>query len=165
MKHLFQSSFGLQFELDEVVSELLRFMKTDAESSYKIIIGSDSALLRNNEADFVMAVVIHRVGRGGRYFWRRIHLEKFFTLRDRIVREVVLSLDLAKLVLEKLQEAQKAGDAALPQWTFEIHADVGERGDTRAVIQEVVGMIRAHNFEARIKPESFAASNVADRYV
>jgi len=33
------------------------------------------------------------------------------------------------------------------------------------MIQEVVGMIRANNFEARTKPESYAASNVADRHV
>jgi len=29
----------------------------------------------------------------------------------------------------------------------------------------VVGMIRANNFEARTKPESYAASNVADRHI
>ncbi len=165
MEHRFHSSVGLELGVDQVVEELLGFMRADNECQYKVIIGTDSALLRNNEADFVMAVVIHRIGRGGRYFWRRIHLEKFFTLRDRMIREVLLSLDLAKLVLARLQAEQKSSPDTLPQWTFEIHADVGERGDTRAVIQEVVGMIRAHNFEARIKPESFAASNVADRYV
>lgn len=166
MDHQFNSSFGLQLSVDEVIHEVIRFMEGDRESTYKIIIGTDSALLRNNEADFVMAVVIHRAGRGGRYFWRRIKLDKFFTLRDRIIREVLLSLDLAKLVLEKLGEFEKAAvHKNLPRWSFEIHADVGENGDTKAIIQEVVGMIRAHNFEARIKPESYAASSVADKHV
>ena len=50
-------------------------------------------------------------------------------------------------------------------WDFEIHADVGEHGATSVLIQEVVGMIRASNFEARTKPESYAASKVADRHV
>lgn len=163
MENHFHSSFGASLSLDRVIGEVLGFMEGDAMSSYKIIIGTDSALLRNNEADFVMAVVVHRIGKGGRYFWRRIKLDKFFTLRDRIIREVLLSLDLAKAVLEKLHAAENEG--RLPQWSFEIHADVGENGNTRAIIQEVVGMIRAHNFEPRIKPESYAASNVADRYV
>jgi predicted RNase H-related nuclease YkuK (DUF458 family) len=33
------------------------------------------------------------------------------------------------------------------------------------MIQEVVAMIRASNFQAKTKPESYAASNVADRHV
>jgi uncharacterized protein len=108
----------------------------------------------------VSAIVVHRVGNGGRYFWRRFELGKFHTLRDRIIREVVISLDLGKAVLEELKKTEGA-----PEWSFEIHADVGEHGETKAVIQEVVGMIRAYNFEAITKPGSYAASNVADRHV
>jgi len=33
------------------------------------------------------------------------------------------------------------------------------------MMQEVIGMVRAYNFEARTKPESYAASKVADRHV
>lgn len=165
MDQKFNSSFGITLSVDQVIDEVARFMRDDAQSTYKIIIGTDSALLRNNEADFVMAVVIHRIGKGGRYFWRRIKLDKFFTLRDRIIREVLLSLDLAKLVLEKLVNVEKNEANTLPRWSFEIHADVGENGSTKVIIQEVVGMIRAHNFEARIKPESYAASSVADKHV
>ena len=54
--------------------------------------------------------------------------------------------------------------ARAKNYDFEIHADIGENGETKAMIQEVVGMIRAHNFEAKTKPESYAASKVADRY-
>jgi len=45
-----------------------------------------------------------------------------------------------------------------------IHADVGEQGKTKDMIKEVTGFIRGNGFEPCIKPESFAASNVADRY-
>ena len=45
-----------------------------------------------------------------------------------------------------------------------IHADVGEKGRTKDMIREVVGMIKSNGFEAKIKPESFAASVVADRF-
>jgi uncharacterized protein len=160
MPFKFHSSFGIELGIPEVISEIVRFMQADRKRPYKIIIGSDSLGLANKNADFVTAIVVHRVGNGGRYFWRRIELGKFHTLRDRIIKEVLLSLEVAQLVLAELKH--EAGDMA---WDFEIHADVGEHGATSALIQEVVGMIRASNFEARTKPESYAASKVADRHV
>ncbi len=104
--------------------------------------------------------MVHRVGNGGRYFWRRVAGPgKFHTLRDRITHEVLLSLEIAKNFLTEL----KKFDA--PRFDFEIHVDVGENGATKTMIQELVGMIRANNFEARTKPDSYAASKVADRHV
>jgi hypothetical protein len=159
MNDFFNSSLGIRLPSNEVVREVIRFMKEDTKRSYKIIIGTDSLLASDKSADFVTAVVVHRVGNGGRYFWRRLELEKFYTLRDRIIREVMLSLDVAKEILEELKNQEA------PHFDFEIHADIGERGPTKVMIQEVVGMIRAHNYEARTKPMSYAASSVADRHV
>jgi len=160
MPFKFHSSLGLEFGIAEVVAEIVRFMQADRKRAYKVIIGSDSLGLANKDADFVTAIVVHRVGNGGRYFWRRIELGKFHTLRDRIIKEVLLSLETAQVLLLELK--REAGDMT---WDFEIHADVGEHGATSVLIQEVVGMIRASNFEARTKPESYAASKVADRHV
>jgi predicted RNase H-related nuclease YkuK (DUF458 family) len=128
---------------------------------YKVTIGTDSELLASKTADFVSAIVVHRVGNGGRYFWRRYALGPFHTLRDRIIREVLISIDVAKAIIVELEKVR--GD--LPAFEFEIHADIGENGPTKQMIQEVVGMIRANNFAARTKPESYAATNVADRHV
>jgi predicted RNase H-related nuclease YkuK (DUF458 family) len=163
MSETFCSSFGVQLEVDAVVSAIISFMKEDPKRTYKIIIGTDSQGLGDKTADFVNAIVVHRVGRGGRYFWRRLDEKtKFHTLRDRIIHEVMISLDAAHTLLAELK-AQETIDL-IPQWEFEIHADVGANGPTNALIQEVVGMIRANNFEAKTKPESYAASSVADRH-
>lgn len=159
MDALFHTAFGIQITGDEVVRELIRFMRADAKREYRIVVGSDSEQLPNREADFVTAIVIHRVGRGGRYFWRRVNGGKFYTLRDRIIQEVLYSLSVAQGLLLKLKEA-----GSKENWTFEIHADIGTKGETSTLIQEVIGMIRAHNFEARTKPESYAATKVADRH-
>ena len=137
-------------------------MREDTRREYKIIIGTDSMGFQDKTADFVTAVVVHRVGNGGRYFWRRIELGKFHTLRDRIIREVLLSLEIAELVLKEVQKNEQ--EYPMPKWSFEIHADVGVNGPTSALIQEIVGMIRASNYEVKTKPESYAASNVADMY-
>ena len=141
----------------EVLSEIVEFMRAEPQAQYRVMIGSDSngfGLL-----DVVSVVAIHRVGNGGRYFWRRIELDPFHTLRDRIWQEVLISLDVAKEFITHLQ-----GDH-VPKFDFEIHIDVGENGATRTMIQELVGMVCANNFEARTKPFSCAASNVADRHV
>lgn len=161
---LFNSSFGIKLNVADVVREIIRFIESEPKRFYKIIIGTDSEQFGTKNADFVTAVVVHRLGNGGRYFWRHaspsVGNEKFHTLRDRIIREVLLSLEVAKEVLLELKK-----ESAALNWDFEIHADIGERGPTKALIQEVVGMIRANNFEAKTKPESYAASKVADRYV
>lgn len=156
----FKTSSGLRLGIPGVIQEISHFMRGDKKRHYKVIIGTDSESLKDNEADFVTAIVVHRVGNGGRYFWRRVEAGKFYNLRDRIIQEVVISLEAAK---EIVLELKKMND--VPVWSFEIHVDVGENGETKNLIQEVVGMVRANDFEAKTKPESYAASKVADKYV
>lgn len=160
---LFNTSVGLRLTPAQVAGEIVRFMCEDATREYKLTLGTDSMRLQGNAADFVTAIVVHRVGRGGRYFWRRTELDNFHTLRDRITREVLLSLEIATGFLTKLEDAKKAA-ASVPHYDFEIHVDVGENGATKAMIQELVGMVRAYNLTAKTKPESYAASNIADKY-
>ena len=155
---LFKNAAGKQHRPEEVVQEIIDFMKADPKRDYKIIIGTDSEKMDTDRADFVTAIVVHRVGNGGRYFWRRTEINKIHTLRDRIWREVLVSVDMAKDFLSLVK------DFDAPHFDFEIHVDVGENGKTKMMIQELVGMVRANNFQARTKPYSYAASTVADKY-
>jgi uncharacterized protein len=155
----FLSSLGLKLSPEQVVRTIIDFMAADPERAYKVIVGTDSQGLKAGQADFVTAIVVHRVGNGGRYFWRRTgNGKKYHTLRDRILEEVVISLDVAKEFIEAGNKFE------VPAFDFEIHIDVGENGKTQPMIQELVGMIRANNFEARTKPDSYAATKVADRH-
>src|SRR5271163_1077159 len=113
----FNSSLGIRLRAPEVVQEIIAFMGADLTRRYKVTIGTDSELLSTKQADFVTAIVVHRVGNGGRYFWRRFELGKFHTLRDRMIQEVLVSLDIAKDVLSELKKFP------LPDFDFEIHAD------------------------------------------
>lgn len=155
----FKTSLGAELSVEEVINEVSVFMAAEKNCRYKIIIGSDSDARSGITVDFITAIVVHRVGNGGRYFWRRLEMDRFHTLRDRIIQEVLLSIDVAKEILVCLKKLKT------PEFDFEIHVDVGENGKTKEIIQEVVGMVRAYNFEPRTKPESYAASKVADRHV
>ncbi|MFB6212597.1 MAG: ribonuclease H-like YkuK family protein [Candidatus Magasanikbacteria bacterium] len=160
-KKTFNTSSGLQLDISEVSAQITDFIQDSPQKSYKVIIGTDSEGIKENKADFVTAIVVYRKGRGGRYFWRRLEKkEDYFNMRERILKEVMLSLEAAKNIVGSLEEKIESRN-----WDFEIHVDVGTQGPSRKLIKEVVGMIRANDFEAKTKPESYAASSVADRHV
>lgn len=164
----FRNPLGLEFSLESVAQEVYAFMHERPLYPYRITIGTDSERLSSGMADFVTAVVVHRVGNGGRYFWTRTKGGPYHTLRDRIIKEVFLSLEIGKNLFTACSEHLSLPgerDGLSPSWSFEVHADIGENGPTKDMIQEVLGMIRAYNFEPRMKPASYAASSVADRHV
>lgn len=160
----FNTSYGLLIDLDEVVKEIISFMSQKSDFLYNITIGSDSEIFEDKTAEFVTAIVVHRVGNGGRFFWKKEKLGKFYNLHDRIIKEVLISVETANLFINVFKNKIQNGNAKNLKWNFELHIDVGEKGPTKSLIQEVVGIVKAHNFEARTKPESYAASKVADFY-
>ncbi len=155
---LFHSSNNKKITLEEVSKELFLFMKESPGYYYRIVIGSDSEP-RIDFDDFVTAIIIHRVGRGGRYFWRRIKLKNLKSIRQRIYQEVLFSLEIAQKLITKLKKTKEI------DFSFEIHIDVGSNGYTKNMVQEVVGMVRGSGFKVKTKPDSFGASNVADRHL
>ena len=52
----------------------------------------------------------------------------------------------------------------ISRYNIQIHVDIGHNGETRDMINEVVGMVRGSGYEVKIKPDSYGASKVADRY-
>jgi len=142
----------------EVFEELARYTNEFPDESYKLIIGTDSHSFLNDCVIFVTAVVVHRVGKGGRFFYHKQKTRYMESLRQRIYYETFLSLEVATRVTEKLAENS---DLRL---NVEIHLDVGEKGETRDIIKEVVGMVIGSGYRACIKPDSYGATTVADRF-
>lgn len=142
----------------QLVTRMREFVLHNTEREYRLIIGSDSLPGHDGQVYIVSAIVLHRVGNGGIYYWRRKLSTKIHTLRDRMYAEALASIALAQH-LETIPELQ-----SLLKHHIEIHVDVGQVGPTRDMIKELIGMIIAHGYQARTKPESFAASKVADRH-
>lgn len=155
MRETFCSPSKGHLTFEEMVADIVQYVRQDPDCSYKLIVGTDSHT--RDDLCFVSAVIIHRQGKGGRYFYRRREQRKLPSLRQKIFYETAISLSLA----EKLAGAMSASGADLG---VEIHIDVGEKGDTKDLIREVVGMVVGSGFRAEIKPNSFGASKVADRY-
>jgi len=154
----------------EVVEHIVRLMSAEPEDHYEIVVGTDchdtpiAEKLDHREGEkappmeFVSAIIVHRLGKGGRYFWRRIHEENIYTLRQKIYKEASLSFELARRLMRELAAR------TMLDYNLEIHIDVGEHGRTRELIDEVVGYIRGSGFAVKTKPDSYAASSVADKH-
>jgi predicted RNase H-related nuclease YkuK (DUF458 family) len=148
--------------ISEVVDEVASFVDQDPTRFYRLVIGTDSQTRRINgesEIDFVTAIVVHRKGHGGRYFWRKEKVNKRPILRDKIYTETTISLGLAQEIVPILRK-----EISAVKYDFEIHIDVGSLGPTRDMIKEVVGMVNGNGFTAKTKPESWGASSVADKH-
>ncbi|MCS1352369.1 ribonuclease H-like YkuK family protein [Mechercharimyces sp. CAU 1602] len=146
-----------KFALDELVEDIGAFLASDQAAEYKVVIGTDSQTNQQGTT-FVTAIIIHRVGKGASFYYRRFRNQPVRDLRYRIYRETELSLEC----LEQLKE--KGLLQLSMDWPVEIHLDVGQRGPTRKLIQDVVGWVTAVGYTAKIKPEAYAASAVADRF-
>ena len=140
----------------QMFEHLVGYMNEEPDQSYHLIIGTDSLL--SEQTCFVTAVVVHRLGHGGRYFYRKMFNRKMDSLRQRIFFETALSLETAGLISAELSPT---GRSELP---VEIHLDVGPNGDTKRVIREVVGMVTGSGYVAVTKPDAYGATKVADKH-
>lgn len=154
---IFHSPSKGEMELNQVIDDILAYISEDISQSYKLLVGSDSH--PNQEGTcFVSAIIIHRLGKGARYYYNKFMEHKIKSMRQRIFYEASLSLSLADQLSESFSQHGRE------DMKVEIHLDVGSHGETRELIKEVTGMIVNSGFDAKIKPDACAASTVADKY-
>ena len=171
-------TFG-RLSWDESLAKMVAFMGTDTKASYEVIIGTDSQA-QSGTADFVCALIVHKKGRGGVYFWSRQTIVNLHSLKARIWQEALISLTLAEKLVKDFGDIGLFDGSTRSESTLltidpehrrridlnlEIHVDVGPNGPTREMISEIVAMIRANGFKVATKPDSWGASHVADRHV
>lgn len=150
-----------------VVKEIFSYIEEKPQSFYDVIVGCDSPSAE--KVFFPVVIVVWRKGEGGRFFIKKISYpdslsKKFSNWHQRILEEVLLSCDLALFLKEAIAKELISNPNNFNYQFRYIHADIGEQGQTRDMVKELVGLIKSNGFEAKIKPESFAASVVADRY-
>lgn len=65
-------------DINQTYQTILDFIESEPDNQYRLIIGTDSQP-RLEEIVFVTAIVIYRVGRGGRFFFIHKEREKIYT--------------------------------------------------------------------------------------
>lgn len=154
-------------EFQQVIEEILNYIHEKPGKNYNVVVGCDSS--SEEDPCFPVAIVVLREHSGGRFFLKKIRYnpqerKKFKNWKMRILQEVMLSCQLALYLREELQKRIiNLNNESNYEFRY-IHADIGENGATKDMIKEVTGLIRGNGFEPKIKPESYVASSVADRY-
>jgi uncharacterized protein len=141
----------------ERIDDLMAFVQSASAGGQRTLhIGTDS-LQRGRMTQFVTVLAILNPGKGGRAAYRREVRSRIDSLRERLLREVWLSVDLGLSITPLLPEEAE----------LHIHIDANPVPKHRSsrYIQELVGMAVSQGFRAVIKPDSWAASHAADRLV
>lgn len=155
---MFHSPTYGKINLQQLKKIVTSFMAQDKKGRYEIIVGTDSQKIAKDQYDFVSALIIHHVGWGGIYFWKREIINRKISLKERIYMEATMSLQISENFVEFFKTN------GISRYDIQIHVDIGKKGETRDLITEVVGMIRSSGYDVKIKPDSYGASKVADRY-
>lgn len=163
---VFQSLRKEDLNFEQVCSEIIDFIKADTDCSYRISIGTDSQV--GSKSVFVSCIHIHRIGKGAIGYLHRCEMLRIVkNLREKIYLETCASLQLAYMFdeyrMKRIRQAMGA-DSRSRDLTFEFHIDVGKKGQTKTLINEMMGMVKGLSFIPKIKPDSYCASSFADKY-
>lgn len=128
-----------------------------AGKKLRICVGTDSQQYAQH-SEFASVVVLYKVGQGGSMLMRRFRETRQMTLRERLMHEVALSIDIAWQLFEPLQNLGVS---------VEVHADINEdpRFPSHIAYQEARGYVRGMGLTFKAKPEAFASSCCADALV
>lgn len=151
--------------IQEAITLIKMFLQDDPSADYSLVIGTDSHEKESSKKggkniNLVTAILVHRRGFGGKYFWKRKELKNIHTLREKIYAETMSSINFASYFVPLLKKTLNG----TPRYNLEIHIDVGEHGDTRDMIKEVVGMVTGNGYIAKTKPDAYGATYVADKH-
>ena len=140
-------------------AEIVEHAKSHAALKGKVYLGTDS-FLNKDGCTFSTALVLHGAEsqRGGRYFVTRTNVKKrkYDALVTRITEETNRSVQLG-LRLTQL----------CPELKIEIHLDISapdKKEGTSLFSDMLVGFAKGAGFEAKIKPDAFAAASIADKH-
>jgi predicted RNase H-related nuclease YkuK (DUF458 family) len=140
--------------LSDIVNRVEEYMNDGYE--HDIVIGTDSQRGKS-KVKFVTAIAIHKIGKGGIFFYHSMMSDYIHNLSDRIYMETTMSINCATELLDIFMENDMIPD-------IKIHCDVGQDGATRDLIQGIVGYVTAAGFECEIKPQATVAACIADRF-
>ena len=141
--------------LDAVESAIIR--EKNAGHRLKLCIGSDSQV-KGKVKEFASVIVFLREKKGGFMF---IHNEKStqdMSLKERMILEVSLSVDIAYVLCDLLDKHNVE---------LEVHADIntdpGFKSNT--ALRDAMGYILGMGFVFKAKPDAFASSSCADKMI
>lgn len=161
---MFKTAQGQVMSVPDIAKKIFEFIMSDKTNSYEITVGTDSQNF--DRTKMVEVIAVHRKGRGGTYFYNIEFVRRITNLKQKINEETSRSLIVANDLLDCLEEMFLANDMVMEDLdvSFQIHCDIGRAGKTSVLIKEIVSWVTSQGYVCLIKPDSYAASDIADKY-
>jgi uncharacterized protein len=149
---------GTQIDIpitDAVEKTLVR--EAESGNRLKVCIGTDSEV-RQDGIEFATVIVFLREKKGGFMFISNQHRHKSMSLKERMITEVSMSVDIAYNLCDLLDRYQVE---------LEVHADINTDPHFKSneALKEAMGYILGMGFVFKAKPDAFASSYCADKVV
>ncbi len=137
-----------------VISEVLKESLSDATK--QVHIGTDSQQA-GKRTEFVTVIAVVNPGKGGRAFYCRDTVPKIQSLRERLMKEVWMSVDTGLTLCSTIPETTDI--------TVHIDANPNVRYKSSSYVKELTSLVVSQGFKSVLKPDSFIASHAADHVV
>lgn len=141
--------------LQEVEAAIVREKKLG--NQLKVCIGTDSQV-KGMVTEYATVIVFVRHKKGGFMFINQERRKNLISLKERMITEVAMSVDIAYRLCDLLD--RHAID-------LEVHADINTNPqfESNSALKEATGYILGMGFCFKAKPEAFASSYCADKIV
>ncbi|MCS7307978.1 MAG: hypothetical protein NZ526_05450 [Aquificaceae bacterium] len=134
------------------VEEVREFIRRASRKS-AVYVGCDSRQVKNHTL-FVSVVVVHIDScRGAKIFWKTEKVPRIRSLRQRLLEEVSRAVYLALEISDVVEDRP-----------FEVHLDINPNPEhnSSVILKEAIGYVLAQGLKPVVKPNSIAATTVAD---
>lgn len=148
----------------EKVAEILKEKTLRSNSGeYNLMIGTDSQNFDTTKV--VVVIALHHVGKGGVFFYDISHVPRINNVGQKLIYETQLSLEYAQKLIDAFDKLHETtGFDYSKHMNLGIHVDAGNNGPSKQVIPEIVGWIKACGYNVVVKPDSWAACSIANKY-
>lgn len=145
----------------EIINDYFNKTK-EYNTPFNIVVGTDSQ--NHSDTKVVAVIVAQREGHGGIYFYDVEHVNRIQDVRQKLNYETQKSLTYADELIKIIEDNDKYSEMFLNS-SFSIHVDAGHSnlGKTKELIPSLVGWIKSCGYDCSVKPDSFAASSVANK--
>ena len=144
---------------ESVIDEVEKLIKQEIANGHrlKVCIGTDSQERRVG-VEFATVIVFLRERSGGFMLIENSRTTEKISIKERMLREVAKSIDIAYRLCDILDRYAVE---------LEVHADINTDPKFRSntALSEAMGYIKSMGYQFKAKPEAFASSSCADRFV
>jgi len=173
---MYYTGTGQPVDFNDIPQRLKTFFENNRkfESPFVIVIGTDSQNYsdRRYQTKIVTAICYLCEGHGGIFFYSTEYIKLIKDVRAKLHLETGKSLEVADALLDLLEKEEYSELYLNSRFVLNIDAGYEDseyrnpqtHSGTESLIPGLVAWVNAMGYEAAVKPDSVAASSVADKF-